>query len=108
MPTNYQLILCSCPDTATAQQIAQHLIQSQLAACVTILPSVTSVYQWQGVIETAQEQMLLIKTCARHYPAIETEIKQLHPYQVPEIIAVCLENALPDYLHWINSCVLPA
>ncbi len=108
MTSPYQIILCTCPDTATAEGIALQLLNAKIAACITILPTVTSLYAWQGQIETAHEQLLLIKTSAAHYAAVEQQIKQLHPYQVPEIIAVPIENGLPDYLHWINACLLPA
>lgn len=107
MSTHYQIILCTCPDFDTANRIARQLVSAKLAACINILPAVTSVYEWQGQIETAQEQLLLIKSCQSHYARIEVEIKALHPYELPEIIAVAIENGLPDYLKWINSCVLP-
>ena len=108
MTTDYHLILCTCPDAQTANHIAQQLVTAQLAACVNILPGLTSIYMWQGVLETAQEQLLLIKSHTRHYAEIENKIKSLHPYELPEIIALSIEKALPDYLHWINSCLLPA
>lgn len=107
MTTHYQIIYCTCPDFETADKIARHLVTSKLAACVNILPSVTSVYEWQGQIETAQEHLLLIKTSHIHYSTIEAEIKRLHPYELPEVIAVAIEQGLPDYLKWINSCILP-
>lgn len=106
MTTHYQIILCTCPDFETANKIAHHLVTSKLAACINILPSVTSVYEWQGQIETAQEQLLLIKSCQTHYARIEADIKCLHPYELPEVIAVAIENGLPDYLKWISSCIL--
>lgn len=106
MSTHYQIIYCTCPDFETANNIAQHLVKTKIAACVNILPSVTSVYEWQGKIETASEHLLLIKTCHIHYSSIEAEIKRLHPYELPEIIAVAIEQGLPDYLNWINSCIL--
>jgi periplasmic divalent cation tolerance protein len=107
MSTHYQIILCTCPDYETAYKVAQHLVTTKLAACVNILPSITSVYEWQNKIETASEHLLLIKSCQRHYSKIEAEIKILHPYELPEVIAVAIENGLPDYLKWINSCILP-
>ena len=107
MSTHYQIILCTCPDFEVANKIARHLVGAKLAACVNILPAVTSVYEWQGQIETAQELLLLIKSCHTHYSTIEAEIKRLHPYELPEIIAVAIEHGLPDYLKWINSCILP-
>jgi periplasmic divalent cation tolerance protein len=104
MPSAYQIILCTCPDKDTAEKIACLLVEDQLAACVNILPNITSIYQWQGQLERAEELLLLIK--ARHdcYPALEAMIKKHHPYQLPEIIAVPIERGLPEYLHWIDSC----
>jgi periplasmic divalent cation tolerance protein len=107
MSTHTQLILCTCPDVETAQRIARHLVTEKLAACINILPSITSIYEWQGEIETAQEQLLLIKSSQFRYANIEAEIKRLHPYELPEVIAIAIENGLPDYLKWINSCLLP-
>lgn len=107
MSTHYQIILCTCPDFETANNIARQLVGAKLAACINILPSVTSVYEWQGQIETAQEHLLLIKSCQSHYAKIAAEIKNAHPYELPEVIAVSIENGLPDYLKWINSCILP-
>jgi periplasmic divalent cation tolerance protein len=104
MPIRHQIILCTCPDNATAEKIARCLVSDNLAACVNILPGITSVYRWQGQIETAQEQLLLIKANKSSYQAIETTIKKHHPYELPEIIAVPIENGLPEYLHWIDSC----
>lgn len=101
----HQIILCTCPDRECAEQIAGNLIESQLAACVNILPSVTSVYQWQGEIETTQELLLMIKSHQERYPALENRIKELHPYDVPEIIAVSIERGSHDYLKWIDSCL---
>jgi periplasmic divalent cation tolerance protein len=104
MPTRYQIILCTCPDKDTAEKIARLLVNSNLAACVNILPGLTSIYLWQEQIESAQEYLLLIKTNITSYQAIETTIKKHHPYELPEIIAVPIENGLPEYLHWIDSC----
>jgi len=104
MPTPYQIILCTCPDKDTAEKIAYFLVTDKLAACVNILPGITSVYRWHGQIESTQEQLLLIKGNKSSYQAIETTIKKLHPYELPEIIAFPIENGLPEYLHWIDSC----
>jgi periplasmic divalent cation tolerance protein len=101
----HQLLLCTCPDQHTADSIARQLLTEQLAACVNILPGISSVYRWQGQIETAQEHLLLIKTHARHYAVIEEAIKKLHPYQIPEIIAVAIERGSKDYIKWIDTCL---
>jgi periplasmic divalent cation tolerance protein len=104
MPNRYQIILCTCPDKDTAEKIARLLVTGKQAACVNILPGITSIYLWQEKIESAQEQLLLIKANKNSYQAIETMIKKHHPYELPEIIAVPIENGLPEYLPWIDSC----
>ncbi len=104
MPTPYQIILCTCPDKDSAERLANLLVNEQLSACVNILPGISSIYWWQGQATSAQEYLLLIKAHKDHYQAIETSIKAHHPYELPEIIAVSIENGLPEYLHWINSC----
>jgi periplasmic divalent cation tolerance protein len=104
MSTCYQIILCTCPDKNTAENIARLLVKDKLAACVNILPGITSIYTWQEQIESAQEHLLLIKANKTTYQAIAAAIKEQHPYEIPEIIAVPIENGLPEYLHWIDSC----
>ncbi|MCQ8127956.1 divalent-cation tolerance protein CutA [Methylomonas rivi] len=101
----HHLIYCTCPDRETAESIAGRLIAEKLAACVNILPGVLSVYEWQGQIEIAQEHLLLIKSPPARYDAIEAAIKTLHPYQLPEIIAVAIERGSAEYLKWIDSCL---
>ena len=104
MSTCYQIILCTCPDKDTAEKIAQLLVNDKLAACVNILSGITSIYLWQEQMESAQEHLLLIKANKSCYQAIEKTIKMHHPYELPEIIAVPVDNGLPEYLHWIDSC----
>lgn len=102
---SYQLVFNTCPDQTTAEKLAKQLVTEKLAACVNILPNLTSVYQWQGNIETANEYLLMIKTEKDQYQAIENWIQTNHPYELPEIIAVSIDHGLPKYLQWINSCV---
>lgn len=102
--TNTIVTFCTCPDKITAEKIARALVEKQLAACVNILPNLTSIYTWQGQIETADEHLLIIKAPAQAYPAIEKSIQQLHPYELPEIIALSIAQGLPGYLNWIHSC----
>ena len=104
MPNRYQIILCTCPDKETAEKIAHLLVNDKLAACVNILPGITSIYLWHEQIELTQEHLLLIKSNKGCYQAIEKTIKKHHPYELPEIIAVPIENGSPEYLHWIDSC----
>lgn len=98
------LIYCTCPDRNTADTLARHLVSEGLAACVNMIPNLISTYTWQGQLETAEECLLLIKAKKDNYPAIETALRNHHPYELPEIIAVAVERGLPDYLHWINAC----
>ena len=102
---SYQLVFNTCPDQATAEKLAKQLVTEKLAACVNILPNLTSIYQWQGNIETENECLLMIKTPKTQYQAIEDWIRINHPYELPEIIAVSIEHGLPEYLQWINACV---
>jgi periplasmic divalent cation tolerance protein len=99
----HHLILTTCPDSETAERIAQALVTEGLCACVNILPPMRSVYRWKGAVETASEQLLLIKTRADAQAAIEARVRDLHPYELPEIIAVRIVAGLPAYLAWLTN-----
>ncbi len=99
--TQALLVLTSFPDDTGARKLAETLIDRQLAACVNILQASISFYRWQGRIETTVEVPVLIKTTLYRYEAVEQAIKALHPYELPEIIAVSINNGLPSYLQWI-------
>ncbi|MCW8932921.1 MAG: divalent-cation tolerance protein CutA [Gammaproteobacteria bacterium] len=101
----YQLVICACPDEETAINIAENVVAQRLAACVNVLPSVYSIYHWQDNVESAKENMLLIKTTEKKYTSLEKVITSLHPYEVPEIIAVDINSGLPEYLKWINNSI---
>jgi periplasmic divalent cation tolerance protein len=103
MTTDYQIVFNTCPDAATARTIATALVERGLAACVNIVPGVESVYQWKGQIENSSELLLIIKTRSECYAALEQAIQALHPYELPEIIALPLAAGLPAYLEWIDS-----
>jgi periplasmic divalent cation tolerance protein len=96
-----QLLFCTCPDTPTAERIAEALVDRHLAACVNIVPGITSVYRWQGAVERSSEQLLLIKSASERYDEVEAAIRELHPYELPELIAVEAAAGLPPYLAWI-------
>lgn len=106
MTALYQIIFCTCPNKEVAESLAKQLVGEKLAACVNIMPGITSVYEWQEHIETAQEHLLLIKSHKDSYSLIEHKILEQHPYELPEIVAVPIANALPQYLKWIDSCLL--
>ena len=105
MSADYCLVLCTCPDADTANELAVALVEQRLAACVNVLPGVTSVYGWDGRVEKASEQLLLIKTEAGGLAGLETFIKQRHSYEVPEIIAIPIERGSQDYFDWISAWV---
>ncbi|MEK6594874.1 MAG: divalent-cation tolerance protein CutA [Pseudomonadota bacterium] len=97
------IVFTSLPSREAAAQLAQALVERRLAACVNMLAECTSVYRWQGVIETTREVPLLIKTRAALYEAVEAAIRELHPYELPEIVAVTVQRGLPGYLDWVSS-----
>lgn len=97
------LVLSNVPDEVTAHKIARRVVEARLAACVNVLPAVRSIYQWEGKVEETGEVTLLIKTTQERYPALEAAIREAHPYDVPEIIAVPVTAGLPSYLKWVES-----
>ena len=101
--TSFQLILCTCPNNQVAEQLATSLVEQRLAACINIVPGLTSIYRWQGKLEKGTEVLLLIKTTRECYTAVETAIRQQHPYELPEIIAVTLDEGSSDYLRWLTT-----
>ena len=103
---NALIVITNAPDRAVAQKIAHALVEQKLAACVNILADCTSVYRWQGKIETAGEVPLLIKTRAEIYPEVEAAIKNLHPYELPEIVALPVAEGSHAYLEWLNAATV--
>lgn len=81
------------------------MVEGELAACVQILPPMTSIYRWQGKVEKATETLLLIKTTLEIYPALESAIKANHPYETPEIIALPVATGSADYLNWLANSI---
>jgi len=98
-----QIVFNTCPDRQTAQDIARQLVELQLAACVNIIPAIESIYRWQDEVESSSEYLLIIKTQAGCYTELESTIQTLHPYELPEVVAVPIEAGLPAYLDWINN-----
>lgn len=104
MPDYLQIITTTASE-ADAEKIAAALVDRRLAACVQISGPIQSTYRWRGAVETAQEWRLTIKTRTECYEKVEEAIKSLHPYEVPEIIAVGIVTASGDYLGWIDEQV---
>lgn len=95
------LCLCTCPDSTSAASIAETLVDERLAACVSQLPGLRSVYRWQGQVERADEVMLLMKTTDARLDALGERLRQLHPSELPELIAVEAAGGLAPYLEWV-------
>jgi periplasmic divalent cation tolerance protein len=95
------VILCTFPDSGQARQIGTVLVEKQLAACVNLIPAVESIYRWQGNVETASEVLAIFKTTAAAFPAFEQALTELHPYEVPEIIALAPEKIAASYRAWV-------
>jgi len=97
------LVLTNLPDRAAAERIADLLIEKRLAACVNILAPCRSVYRWKGAVQHDEEHPLLVKTTTERYAELERAIRDAHPYELPEIIAVPIERGLPEYLGWVSA-----
>jgi periplasmic divalent cation tolerance protein len=97
------LVFTTLPDPASAETLARYLVENNLAACVSAQAPCRSVYRWQGVVETTSETTLLIKTRADRYPQLETAIRERHPYEVPEIVALPVSAGFPAYLQWVAN-----
>ena len=94
------LVYSACPDAEVARRIADALVGERLAACVSVLPGMASTYRWQGAVERAQEVLLVATTVAARREALQARLVELHPYELPEVLAV-EAAALPDYLDWL-------
>ena len=103
--TDKRLVLSTAGSEAEARKIAQHLVEQQLAACVNIVPQIESIYRWQGKVESSREWLLIIKTVADKFAAVRDAIRELHSYDLPECIAVAIEDGSVEYLDWIGDSV---
>ncbi|PYG03224.1 MULTISPECIES: divalent-cation tolerance protein CutA [unclassified Thioalkalivibrio] len=103
-PAPAWLVITTLDDADAAERLAGHLVEAGRAACVHMLPPGRSIYQWQGRIEVDSEVTLLIKTSREAWPELRATLHDQHPYDTPEIIALPIEDGLPDYLNWIHEC----
>jgi periplasmic divalent cation tolerance protein len=101
------VVLCTFPDQETAQRVAHTLVESGLAACVNLLPGAQSLYRWEGKVESAEEVLAVMKTTEEAYPLLESRLTELHPYDVPEIIALPVEKAQENYAKWVIKMTNP-
>ena len=103
--TDKRIVLSTAGSEDEALKIARHLVEHQLAACVNIIPQIESIYRWQGKVESSQEWLLLIKTTAENFSAVRQAIRELHSYELPECIALSIEEGSPLYLQWLADSV---
>ncbi len=97
------IVLTTFPDQPGAEQLARELVEKKLAACVNILPPMTSVYQWRGNVESGREHQLVIKTRRPLFKRIEALVGERHPYELPELLALPVQGGSRDYLAWIRE-----
>jgi periplasmic divalent cation tolerance protein len=105
--TDKRIVLSTVGSEKEARGIAQHLVEKRLAACVNIVPQIESIYRWQGKIESSREWLLVIKTTAEKFAAVRDAIQEVHSYDLPECIAVTIEDGSSAYLDWIGDSVVP-
>jgi periplasmic divalent cation tolerance protein len=103
--TDKRIVLSTAGSEEEARKIARHLVEDQLAACVNIVPRIESVYRWEGKVESNLEWLLVIKTTEEKFPAVRDAIRELHSYELPECIAISIEDGSTDYLEWIGQAV---
>jgi periplasmic divalent cation tolerance protein len=101
--TDKRIVLSTAGSTEESRKIARFLVERQLAACVNIIPHIESVYRWQGKIEASHECLLLIKTSADQFPAVRDAICELHSYELPECLALGVEDGSSEYLDWLGD-----
>ena len=105
---DFRMVLCTCPDPETGGRLARALVADGLAACVNRVDGIESTYRWKDAIETDTESLLLIKTVAGALEALEKRIVELHPYELPEVIAVPISSGSAGYLGWLEAQVTAA
>lgn len=101
------VVLSTAPSQQVADELAHALVESGVAACVNVVPGVRSHYRWEGRVQTDLECLLVIKTTRDRYEALESALRQRHPYEVPEIVALDVAAGWPPYLHWVVDSTAP-
>ena len=103
--TDKRIVLSTAGSADEARKIAHHLVERRLAACVNIIPQIESIYRWQGKVESTAEWLLIIKTTAGKFSGVRDAIRELHSYELPECIAIAIEDGSSSYLQWIDQSV---
>lgn len=97
------LVLVTASNQEEAAKISEQAVQSRLAACATMVPSVQSLYRWEGKVVNDQEVLVLLKTTADKYSALQDSVRKMHSYEVPEILGISVDKGLPQYLEWVRQ-----
>ena len=100
-PTAVSVVVTSVPDATVAKELAQALVRERLVACVNLLPGVTSVYYWEDELQEEAEHLVVMKTATAHVPRLIARVTELHPYQLPEVLAFAVSEGLPEYCRWV-------
>ena len=98
-----RIVFCTCPDAATASHLARTLVDERLAACVNVVPGVTSIYRWQGAVSEDAEVLLVAKTRRSLVERVAARVKELHTYELPETIALPIAAGSARYLEWLEK-----
>ena len=104
--TGSTVVMVSASSQNEAEKIAKDLVERKLAACVSIIPNMRSIYIWEGKVEDSEEYLMIIKTRGELFEQVKEAIQQLHSYKIPEIISLPITHALEDYVRWINEVTL--
>jgi periplasmic divalent cation tolerance protein len=107
MESAFVTVFVTSPDRDTSETIASALVEAQIVACVNILPGVTSVYRWEGKVQRDPEELLVMKTRLQLFPRVAQRVKELHPYEVPEVIALPIVEGATSYLDWLAESTHP-
>jgi periplasmic divalent cation tolerance protein len=97
------IVFCTCPSLEVGRTLAKKVVEAKYAACVNILPNITSIYTWEGKTEESSEILLILKTTEKVYRLLEAELLKHHPYDCPEIVGISIEQGYKGYLEWINQ-----
>lgn len=103
--TDVSVVLVTAPDGDTAERLGRLLVEERLAACVNVVPAITSIYRWEEQVETDQETLLMIKTSTGGFEALRRRVVELHPYDTPEVLALDVRDGSREYLDWVLGSV---
>jgi periplasmic divalent cation tolerance protein len=101
--TNVKVVLVTVPSASVAEKLCEELVRQSLVACGNIISGVTSIFRWQGEVQRDEELLVVFKTVGESVPHLIERVSELHPYEVPEVLVLSVEDGAPAYLHWVSS-----